>query len=137
VFTSEASVGKLAAGQTIVFRLKFHLRKQRRTFRRLRKMATLQEITAVMAGAVGEDSGLGKTLKFDFKGDGFIHIDGGSVTNDDKPADCTIVIAFDDFQSMADGKLDPTMAFMQGKIKVNGDMSVAMKLQPIMAKARG
>jgi putative sterol carrier protein len=38
---------------------------------------------------------------------------------------------------MADGKLDPTMAFMQGKIKVNGDMSVAMKLQPIMAKARG
>jgi len=29
------------------------------------------------------------------------------------------------------------MAFMQGKIKVNGDMSVAMKLQPIMAKARG
>ena len=41
------------------------------------------------------------------------------------------------FQSMADGKLDPTMAFMQGKIKVNGDMSVAMKLQPIMAKARG
>jgi putative sterol carrier protein len=100
-------------------------------------MATLQEITAIMAGAVGEDSGLGKTLKFDFKGDGFIHIDGGSVTNDDKPADCTIVIAFDDFQLMADGKLDPTMAFMQGKIKVNGDMSVAMKLQPIMAKARG
>jgi putative sterol carrier protein len=37
---------------------------------------------------------------------------------------------------MGDGKLDPTMAFMQGKIKVNGDMSVAMKLQPLMAKAR-
>jgi putative sterol carrier protein len=29
------------------------------------------------------------------------------------------------------------MAFMQGKIKINGDMSVAMKLQPILAKARG
>jgi putative sterol carrier protein len=100
-------------------------------------MATLQEITDVMAKAVGADSGLGKTLKFDFKGDGFIHIDGGSVTNNDSPADCTIVISKDDFEQMADGKLDPTMAFMQGKIKINGDMSVAMKLQPILAKARG
>lgn len=100
-------------------------------------MATLQEITDVMAKAVGADSGQGKTLKFDFKGDGFIHIDGGSVTNNDSPADCTIVISKDDFEQMADGKLDPTMAFMQGKIKINGDMSVAMKLQPILAKARG
>ena len=100
-------------------------------------MATLQDITDIMAKAVGVDSGLGKSLKFDFKGDGFILIDGGSVTNDDKPADCTIVISKDDFELMADGKLDPTMAFMQGKIKINGDMSVAMKLQPILAKARG
>jgi putative sterol carrier protein len=100
-------------------------------------MATLQEITDIMAKAVGTDSGLGKSLKFDFKGDGFILIDGGSVTNDDKPADCTIVISKDDFEQMADGKLDPTMAFMQGKIKINGDMSIAMKLQPILAKARG
>ena len=99
-------------------------------------MATLQEITDRFKAAVGADSGLGKTLKFDLKGDGFIHIDGGSVTNEDLPADCTIVVSKDDFEAMGDGKLDPTMAFMQGKIKVNGDMSVAMKLQPLMAKAR-
>jgi putative sterol carrier protein len=97
-------------------------------------MATLQEITDRFRGAVGADSGLGKTLKFDLKGDGFIHIDGGSVTNEDLPADCTIVVSKDDFEAMGEGKLDPTMAFMQGKIKVNGDMSVAMKLQPLMAK---
>ena len=99
-------------------------------------MATLQEITDRFVTAVGDDSGLGKTLKFDLKGDGFIHIDGGSVTNEDLLADCTIVVSKDDFEAMGDGKLDPTMAFMQGKIKVNGDMSVAMKLQPLMAKAR-
>ena len=97
-------------------------------------MATLQEITDRFKAAVGADSGLGKTLKFDLKGDGFIHIDGGSVTNEDLPADCTIVVSKDDFEAMGEGKLDPTMAFMQGKIKVNGDMSVAMKLQPLMAK---
>ena len=100
-------------------------------------MATLQDITEQLQKAVGADSGLGKTLKFDFKGDGFIFVDGGSVTNEDKPADCTIVISKDDFESMAEGKLDPTMAFMQGKLKITGDMSVAMKLQPILAKARG
>jgi putative sterol carrier protein len=99
-------------------------------------MATLEEITDQFKLAVGADSGLGKSLKFDFKGEGFIRIDGGSVTNDDTPADCTIIVKKDDFEKLAKGQLDPTMAFMQGKLKVNGDMSVAMKLQPLLAKAR-
>ena len=100
-------------------------------------MATLEEITDRFKTAVGSDSGLGKSVKFDLKGDGFIFIDGGTVTNEDKPADCTIIVAKDDFEKMAQGQLDPTMAFMQGKLKINGDMSVAMKLQPLLAKARG
>jgi putative sterol carrier protein len=100
-------------------------------------MATLEEITQHMQTAIGEDSGLGKTLKFDFKGEGFIYIDGGSVTNEDKPADCTIVVSKDDFEKMAAGQLDATAAFMQGKLKVNGDMSVAMKLGPVLQRARG
>ena len=29
------------------------------------------------------------------------------------------------------------MAMMRGKLKVRGDMAVAMKLQPILARARG
>lgn len=100
-------------------------------------MATLEEITDRFRTAVGTDSGLGKTVKFDLKGDGFIHIEGGSVTNEDRPADCTIILSKDDFEKMAAGTLDPTMAFMQGKLKINGDMAVAMKLQPLLAKARG
>ena len=100
-------------------------------------MATLQEITAQLRAAVGEDSGLGKSLKFDFKGAGVIHIDGGSVTNEDLPADCTIQVSQDDFEDLARGRLDPAMAMMRGKLKVRGDMGVAMKLQPILARARG
>ena len=57
---------------------------------------TLEEMTERVRGAVGADSGLGKTLKFDLKGDGVIHIDGGTVTNEDKPADLTMTIAKDD-----------------------------------------
>ena len=45
----------------------------------------LEELTERMKIAVGTDSGLGKSLKFNLKGDGFVYIDGGSVTNEDKP----------------------------------------------------
>ena len=100
-------------------------------------MATLEEITTQLRAAVGEDSGLGKTLKFDFKGAGVIHIDGGAVTNNDLPADCTILVSQADFEDLARGRLDPAMALMRGKLKVRGDMGVAMKLQPILARARG
>ena len=100
----------------------------------------IAEVTKRITEAVGADSGLGKTLKFDFGPVGKIFIDGVStpntVSNDDKPADCTLQLAWDDFLNMAAGKLDPTMAFMQGKLKVLGDMSIAMKLQPILAKLR-
>ena len=99
-------------------------------------MATLEEITDRFKTAVGADSGLGKSVKFDLKGDGVILIDGGKVSNDDAPADCTIMVSKDDFESLAKGTLDPTAAFMQGKLKVNGDMGVAMKLQPLLSKAR-
>ena len=100
-------------------------------------MATLDEITQRMRDAVGTDSGLGRSVKFDFGDDGVVRIDGGTVDNEDAPADCTIQVAKSDFEAMGRGELDPTMAFMSGKLRVQGDMSVAMKLQPLLAKARG
>ena len=92
-------------------------------------MATTQEITDRMRAAVGADSGLGKSLKFDLKGDGVIHIDGGQVTNDDKPADLTMTISRDNLQALGAGKLDPMAAVMTGKLKLS-DMAAAMALQP-------
>lgn len=99
----------------------------------------VSEITEGLKKAIGENSGLGSVLKFDFGAEGVTRIDGKSVpntvSNEDGPADCTIVIAADDFLKMVRRELDPTMAFMQGKMKVNGDMGVAMKLGPILQKA--
>ena len=100
-------------------------------------MATLEEITDRMKTAVGADSGLGKTLKFNLKGDGFIFIDGGSVTNEDKPADLTMTISLPDLVSMGEGKLDAMTAVMTGRLQLS-DMGVAMsqqaKLQALFAK---
>ncbi|MGK0387721.1 MAG: acyl-CoA dehydrogenase [Maribacter sp.] len=77
---------------------------------------------------------LGKSLKFDF-GDEQLHIDGNGevnqVSTDNKDADCTVDISLDDFNALIRGKLNPMTAMMSGKLKVKGDMSVAMKLQTL------
>jgi putative sterol carrier protein len=100
-------------------------------------MATLEEVTDRMRAAVGSDSGLGKTLKFNLKGDGFIFIDGGSVSNEDKPADLTMTVSMADLEAMGAGKLDAMTAVMTGKLQIS-DMGTAMalqsKLQTLFAK---
>jgi putative sterol carrier protein len=91
-------------------------------------MTQLDELTERMKTAVGTDSGLGKTLKFNLKGDGFVYIDGGSVTNEDKPADLTLTISMNDLIALGEGKLDPMTAVMTGALGLS-DMGVAMGLQ--------
>jgi putative sterol carrier protein len=91
-------------------------------------MSQLDEFTKKMRAAVGEDSGLGKTLKYDLKGDGFIFIDGGTLTNEDKPADLTLTISLADLRELYDGRLSPMSAVMGGKLKMS-DMGLAMQLQ--------
>ena len=80
----------------------------------------------------------GKTVKLDFGDQGTIMLDGNAnkVTEDDGAADTTIKIAWDDWQSMADGQLDGMTAFMTGKLKVEGDMSNAMQLQGVLSKLK-
>ena len=59
--------------------------------------------------------------------------DHGEVLTGDGDADCTITASQDTFQELFDGELDPTAAFMTGKIKIDGDMGVAMKLGQLLA----
>ena len=43
-----------------------------------------------------------------------------------------MTVSLETFEAMRNGEIDGTSAFMQGKLKVAGDMSVAMKLQSVM-----
>ena len=79
---------------------------------------------------------LGNTLKFNF-GEQNVMLDGlgdaNVVTvNDATEAQCTVDVAMEDLTAMLAVDLNPMNAFMSGKIKVKGDMSVAMKLGTIM-----
>jgi putative sterol carrier protein len=101
-------------------------------------MATLDEITARLREAVAaQPPAPGKSVTIDLKGEGYLHIDGATVTNENTPAACTVIVSKDDLEAMTKGELDPTTAFMTGKLKITGDMSVAMSLQPILSRARG
>jgi putative sterol carrier protein len=51
----------------------------------------------------------------------------GSIDN----ADCTITMNDADFVALAQGKLNPMTAFSSGKLKIQGNPMVAMKLQTL------
>ncbi|XP_038191093.1 sterol carrier protein 2 [Arvicola amphibius] len=56
---------------------------------------------------------------------------GSVLPNSDKKADCTITMADSDLLAMMTGKMNPQSAFFQGKLKIAGNMGLAMKLQSL------
>lgn len=97
---------------------------------------TLEVVTQAIREKVGADSGLDATLKFDMGADGVIVIDGSStpnsVDNNNRDTDCTVGITMDNLKAMLAGDLEPATGFMAGKLKVSGDMGVAMRLQRVV-----
>lgn len=91
----------------------------------------IQDIAAKLKPRV-ESGGFDRSVKFDTGGDGVIVIDGNSISTTDAPAECTIKLSLSDFEDLLSGDLSPTTAFMTGKIKIEGDMSVAMSLQQLL-----
>jgi len=78
----------------------------------------------------------GKRVKIDFGSEGTVMLDGvaNQASDQDGPADTTIKVEWADWQAMTSGQLDGMTAFMQGKLKVEGDMSNAMQLQSVLGK---
>ncbi|WP_020522044.1 SCP2 sterol-binding domain-containing protein [Catelliglobosispora koreensis] len=91
----------------------------------------VQEIADQLKDRVAA-SGFDKSIKFDTGGDGVLVINGTSVSTEDAPADCTIKLTLSDLEALVAGKLNATMAFMQGKLKLEGDMAVAMALGKVL-----
>lgn len=89
-------------------------------------LATLQE----KLDGTGMDSG---TLKITISDEGSLVIDENGASLGDAETDCTLSADAETVQGMLDGEIDPTSAFMGGKLSVDGDMSVAMQLASKLA----
>ena len=83
---------------------------------------------AVAALSAKMDGGFDGSAKFVIEGEGAVMIDGDGVRAADEDADVTLSADADTFQDILAGDLDPTSAFMTGKLSVDGDMSKAMAL---------
>jgi putative sterol carrier protein len=105
------------------------------------KMAdSVKEIFDAMSGAFNADkaAGMSAVYQWDVTGDGggkwnAVIADGAITVSEgenDSP-NITITVAAQDWLDITNGKLDGQMAFMSGKLKVKGDMSLAMKMKTL------
>jgi len=104
---------------------------------------SLQEITTSVEEAFNQNSGpiAGATVIYQFditgeeEGTFQLHLDNGTakvVQDTNSPAACTLKMSFESFKKFLAGSLSGTMAFMTGKLKVDGDLGKALKLESIL-----
>ncbi|MFV1439835.1 SCP2 sterol-binding domain-containing protein [Phaeobacter sp. JH20_36] len=80
----------------------------------------------IRAGLTGKN--FDGSLKFDCGDDGVIVLADGDATTENRDTDCTIRISTENLKKLLTGKLNPMTGVMMGKLKISGDMGVAMKL---------
>ncbi len=72
------------------------------------------------------------SLKFDCGDDGVIVLADNIASTDDRDTDCTIRISRENLTKLLTGKLNPMTGVALGKLKISGNMSVAMKLGQLL-----
>ena len=90
-------------------------------------------ITAAVAALTEKlRSGFDGVAKFVISGEGAIMMDAAGVRAGDDDADVTLTADADTFRAILEGDMNPTTAFMTGKLSVDGNMGLAMKLGSVL-----
>lgn len=106
--------------------------------------AIFDKINAALTANPSAASTLNAVFQFDITGDngGTWVIDARADKTENfvtegpsNDAQCTITLKDSDWAGLTNGTLNPMNAFMMGKIKISGDMGLAMKLQPLLKLA--
>jgi putative sterol carrier protein len=97
----------------------------------------LDSLTEDLRKRAAQNPRLGYKVKFVIEDAGVIFWDGtGEATvfsNQDGEADTTMRISAENLENLIAGTLDPTMAYMTGKLKVEGKMGVALKINSLLS----
>lgn len=93
---------------------------------------TLEQIVEALSGRV-EGADMPGSAKFAIEGLGAVVMDGSGVRIADDDADVTLNADMETFQAIFSGEMNPTSAFMTGKLSIDGDMGLAMKLASVLA----
>lgn len=97
----------------------------------------MSDVVAAAVKALNEKldgGGIDGTVKFIIEDEGAVLIDdtGASASDAGAQADCTMTANRETFEGILDGEVNPTAAFMSGRLKVDGDMGLAMKLGSVL-----
>jgi len=99
---------------------------------------TLDDATAALRRKAALAPPLGYKVKFELGEGGVIFWDGTEtppvIDNLPREADTTIGIGAADLDAIMAGTLDPTVAYMTGRLKVAGSLGVAMKINQLLAE---
>lgn len=91
----------------------------------------MSELVTQAIGAMNEKLGGGGvdgTAQFNIEGEGSMIVDGDGAREGTAEADVTFNADADTFREIFEGTLNPTAAFMSGRLTIDGDMGMAMKL---------
>ena len=97
---------------------------------------SLEKITTEIQNKLSASAPIQARIKLDFGDDGCVLVDATQsppvVSNDDEDADTVLSCSIDVFKGIVDGTQDPTMAYMMGKLKIQGNMGIAMQLSSLL-----
>ena len=96
-------------------------------------MSEVIEQAVAALNAKLSDRGFDGTAKFMIEGEGAIMLTSEGAHAGDDEADVTMTADADTFREILDGSLNPTAAFMSGRLTIDGDMGAAMRLAPALA----
>ncbi|MCP5089175.1 MAG: SCP2 sterol-binding domain-containing protein [Rhodobacteraceae bacterium] len=90
--------------------------------------AAVEALNAKLGG-----EGFDGSVKVEIEDEGALIIDGSGARAGDDEAACTLSADTETFQGLLEGEVNPTAAFMTGKLSVDGDMGAAMKLGALLS----
>ncbi|RDW13672.1 SCP2 sterol-binding domain-containing protein [Paracoccus thiocyanatus] len=94
-------------------------------------------MSKVIEGAVAaldeKAKGFDGTAKFVIEGEGAVYIDENGARAGDDEAEVTLTASRETFEGLLSGDVNPTTAFMTGKLRVDGSMGAAMKLGALLS----
>lgn len=97
---------------------------------------SLEIITEKIRSKMARAAGLSARVKFEFGDEGRLLVDSTQnpalLSHEDGDADVIFECTMDTFEAILEGRQDPSLAFMMGKLKVRGSMGLAMKLNAIL-----
>ncbi|WP_018000198.1 SCP2 sterol-binding domain-containing protein [Paracoccus sp. N5] len=90
-------------------------------------------VEAAVAALDEKAKGFDGTAKFVIEGEGSVYIDANGARAADDEAEVTLTASRETFEGIISGDVNPTTAFMTGKLKVDGAMGTAMRLGALLS----